>query len=76
MVKKNVNHQLVPSHNHRANAAERAIQTFKSHFKAGLANLDPTFPVTEWDRLWRKLFLTLNFLRTCRINPNLYEWTI
>ena len=32
-------------HLHRANAAERAIQTFKNHMKAALASLDPKIPV-------------------------------
>ena len=32
---------------HRANAAERAIQTFKTHMKAVLALLYPKFPVRE-----------------------------
>ena len=41
--------QLVPPGNHRANAAERAIQTFKSHFIAGLAGVDPKFPLGQWD---------------------------
>ena len=68
MVKKHVNHQLVPPHNHRANAAE---QTLKCHFKAGLASLDPTFPVSEWDRLLPQAFLTLNLLRTSCVNPSL-----
>ena len=47
MSTKNVHIQLVPLHNHRANATERAIQTFKNHFKAGLASLDPNFPVSQ-----------------------------
>ena len=41
----NVKYQLDKPHLHRANAAKRAIQTFKAHFKAGLASLDPAFPV-------------------------------
>ena len=49
--KHNVGFQLDKPHLHRANAAERAIRTFKEHFKAGLASLDPDFPVQEWDRL-------------------------
>ena len=44
-------YQLVPPHTHRRNLAERAIQTFKNHFKAGLASVDPNFPLSEWDRL-------------------------
>ena len=71
LTKNDERYQLVPPHTHRANAAERAIQTFKNHFKAGLASLDPDFPVAEWDRLLDQAFLTLNLLRTARINPNL-----
>ena len=60
--KEKIQHQLVPPNCHRANAAERAIQTFKNHFKAGLATLDPDFPVKEWDRLLPQAELTLNLL--------------
>ena len=45
MKQEGIKHQLVPPHNHRANLAERAIQTFKSHFKAALATSDPDFPL-------------------------------
>ena len=62
MVKSKTNYQLVPPHTHRANSAERAIQTFKAHFIAGLSSLDPDFPVSEWDRLLPQAFLTLNLL--------------
>ena len=48
MRKRHVSFQFVPPHNHRANAAKRAIQTFKNHFKAGLASFDPNFPIAEW----------------------------
>ena len=47
LAKADVKYQLVPPHIHRANKAERAIQTFKSHLKAGLASLDPDFPIRE-----------------------------
>ena len=36
MTTMNIKYQLVPPSNHRANNAERAIQTFKNHFIAGL----------------------------------------
>ena len=49
--KNNITFQVVPSHTHRANATERAIQTFKNHFLSGLAICDPDFPIAEWDRL-------------------------
>ena len=45
MQMKNRKYQLVPPHNHRANSAERAIQTFKEHFKTILATADPKFSI-------------------------------
>ncbi len=36
---------LVEPHNHRVNAAERAIQTFKDHFISALATTDSKFPL-------------------------------
>ena len=38
-------YQLVEPNNHRVNASERAIRTFKNHFVAGLASVDPKFPL-------------------------------
>jgi hypothetical protein len=58
-----MNYQLVPPHFHRTNAAERAIRTFKEHFKAGLATVDPDFPAHLWDRLLPQAEITLNLLR-------------
>ena len=75
MQKQKTSFQLVPPHTHRANAAERAIQTFKAHFTAGLASVDPEFPVAEWDRLLDQAFITLNLLRTARVNPKLSAHT-
>ena len=37
-------YQLVPTNVHRRNIAERAIRTFKAHFLAILARVDPDFP--------------------------------
>lgn len=64
-------YQLVPPAVHRANAAERAIRTFKNHFIAGLSSVDPNFPLYLWDRLIEQALLTLNLMRTSRINPKL-----
>jgi hypothetical protein len=69
--KYNLQYQLVPPHLHRRNAAERAIRTYKSHLLAFLATCDPEFPVSEWDRLLFQVELTLNLLRSSRVNPNL-----
>ena len=46
--------QYVPPKQHRANLAERAIQTFKDHFKTGLATVHPDFPMNQWDLLLHK----------------------
>ena len=37
--------QLIPPYEHRQNLAERAIQTYKNHFIAGLSGADPSFPL-------------------------------
>ena len=46
-----IKYRLVPPYSHQANASERAMQTFKSHFKTGLSLVDAGFPITEWDEL-------------------------
>ena len=71
MIKENIKWQLVPLHNHQADAAEHAIQTFKAHFKAILATTDPGFPIKEWDRLIPQAQTTVNLLRFARVNPKL-----
>ena len=50
-IQKNCMIQLVPPDNHRRNLAERAIHTFKNHFKSVLAGADDSFPMRLWDRL-------------------------
>jgi hypothetical protein len=69
--KYNVDFQRVPPHVHRRNSAERAIQTWKNHFCAGLATCDPKFPLTEWDLLMPQADITLNLLRSSRRQPKL-----
>ena len=61
---------MVEPHDHRVNAAERAIQTFKHHFIAGLATVDIDFPVQLWDEFLPQAQMTLNMLRTSRQNNN------
>jgi hypothetical protein len=60
---------LVEPNNHRVNAAERAIQTFKDHFVSALATTDSDFPLQLWDRLTQHVETTLNLLRPSRIDP-------
>jgi hypothetical protein len=63
--------QLVPPYSHRQNSAERAIRSFKDHLIAGLCSTDKSFPMHLWDRLLQQAVMTLNMLRTSRINPKL-----
>jgi hypothetical protein len=70
-IKENCDLQLVPPDTHRRNLAERAIQTFKSHFIAILAGVDPSFPMNLWDRLLSQTVATLNLLRQSNKNPTI-----
>ena len=67
--------QLVPPHLHRRNADERAIQTFKSHFISILCGTNKHFPINLLDKLVPQATLTLNLLRTSRLNPNLSAYS-
>jgi hypothetical protein len=64
-------YQLIPPHFHRRNAAERAIQTLKEHFVAGLSYVDPYLPLHLWERLLPQEELTLNIIQTSRQHPQL-----
>jgi hypothetical protein len=68
--------QLVEPHNHRVNAAERAIQTFKNHMIAGLSTCDEQFPSLLWDRIVTQAQDSLNMLRTSRVHPQLSAYQI
>jgi hypothetical protein len=80
---KECENMLVEPHNHRVNAAERAIQTFKAHFISALATTDSEFPLQLWDRLTPQVVSTLNMLRPSRLDPTMsayeavhgpYDW--
>jgi hypothetical protein len=68
---KEMSYQLVPPHCNRSNATERAIRTFKEHFKSGLATVDPAFPIHLWDRLLPQAEIKLNILWSSRLHPQL-----
>ena len=74
MTEKDERLQLVPPHLHIRNSAERAIQTFKNHFIAGLASVNKNFLVRLWCRLLPHCLLTLKLLRPSRINPKLFVY--
>jgi hypothetical protein len=63
LTQQGITYQLSPPHIHRRNNAERAIQTFKNHFIAGICSVDPTFPLKLWDKLLPQATITLNLLR-------------
>ena len=67
----NMHFQLVPPNNHRANAAERAIQTFKNHFISCLSTCDKNFPLHLWCRILPQVQLILNLLRNSNTMPHL-----
>lgn len=68
MKKHKIEVQLVPPSNHRANNAERAVQTFKNHFISSLATCDPLYPVTAAVKILPIANLTLNLLRPSHIS--------
>ena len=61
--------QFVEPSNHRVNAAERAIQTFKGHMISGFCTTDSAWLVQLWDQLTEQGFITLNLCRTSRRDP-------
>ena len=65
----NMKFQLAPPGDHRTNPAERAVQTFKNHFIYLVYGIDEKFPVNQCDRLIKHAVVTLNILRSSRINP-------
>ena len=69
-----IDYQLVAPYRH-CKQAERAILTFKEHFKSCLASVDPNFPLSEWDRLIPQTNITLNLLRNARVNPKLSAYS-
>jgi hypothetical protein len=54
-----------------ATPLKRESHTFKEHFLAGLASVDPDFPLHLWDRLLPQSEMTQNLLRTSRQHPQL-----
>lgn len=59
-----------PPGNHRTLHAERDIRSWKNHFAALLAGVDPGFPKHLWDELLDHADLTLNMLRPCGVVVN------
>lgn len=72
--KRNIKIDLVPPHQHRRNKAERDIRTYKNHFIAALAGVDPDFPMMAWDELIPQIETTLNLLRPSTTHPRMSAW--
>jgi hypothetical protein len=80
---KKCNNLLVEPNNHRVNAAEQAIQTFKVPFISALATTDSKFPLQLWDRLTPQVETTLIMLHQSQFDPTMladealhdpYDW--
>ena len=67
----NVNYQSILPHSHCRELEERATQTWKNNFKAGLVNVDPAFALKKWDHLIEQAKITLNLLNKSRSNKKL-----
>ena len=65
---------MCPPDNHRRNAAERAIRTFKAHFIDILAVISTDFHRNLWDLLLPQTEMTLNLLRQSNTNPDISAW--
>jgi hypothetical protein len=68
------NLMLVEPHNHRVNAAERPIQTFKDHFISALATTDSEFSLQLLDKLTSQIENTLNLMRASCIDPSMLAY--
>jgi hypothetical protein len=55
--------QIIKPGNHRINAAERAIQTFKNRFIGALGTTDVDFPIQVWDKLEPQVQNSITLLR-------------
>ena len=73
-VKWKCKHQKVPPDMHRRNIAERMIRTFKAHLISILYGVDPQFPIRHWDKLLVQAELTVNLLRTSKLDPTKSAW--
>ena len=64
-------YELVPPGIHRQNKAEVTIKAFKQHLISVFAGLDPSFPMSHWDKLIPQVEVTMNLLRQSKANPKI-----
>ena len=55
--------------NHRVNAVERAVQTYKHHVIGRLCSINSKWLLQLRDQLAEQAMITLNIICTSRINP-------
>ena len=72
---KNTKLQFAPPTIHRQNAAERAVQTWKNNFIAGIDSLPKELTISNWCRLIPQCNITLNLMQLCRQNRSLSAHT-
>ena len=75
MTSMNIKYQLVNPSIHRANNAERSIQTFKNYFIDVMCSIDKDFNLQLWDRLLQQVTSSLNFLRKSKTLPHISAYT-
>ena len=68
---KNIQIEYVEPGNHRQLKAERAIRDAKNHLIAMLCTTDTKFPLKLWDKLQVMFEITINTLRSSKINKNI-----
>ena len=66
----------INTHNHRVNAAERAIQTFNNHIVAVLSTCDENFPSVLCYKLIKQAQDTLNMLCTSCTHTQLSSYHV
>lgn len=71
MKRQGVRIQFCPPGMHRANRAERSIQTFKNRTISTLCTTAKDFPLTLWDKLLPQIELCLNYLHSYKPNPTI-----
>ena len=69
--RKKITAQLVPPGSHRANNAERAIQTFKKALISALATANPDFPLEAVEHITPQVEFNINMLRPSRVDPSM-----
>ena len=68
-LKRGIEYQKIPPNMHMRNPGEKAVSTFKNHFKAILAGVDQTFPMNLWNHLLLQAESTFNMMLQTNVAP-------